>query len=336
MHRPDMTEMKCVLVKCACRLRLEERRVILNTTQSWDAFGHRWQMGPMLNLTRSVMFLFSRRWTSLISKNLWKAWAEVSSPSLLLRYDISISETIHSSQNCVWKCYAMSSSFAARMAEAADDGDGSLNSARTLIEDLVLAGYTLLMRTLRTLILATDPYPAKMHEVLPAAFHFGLIADILLCAHRYSPLPRKLRANLMSILRHLCQSTVCAEILATINDRMLETLAKCNKKGVKDEFQMFSQCKHSYYCSKECQSADWGAGEHKAACVAYRSSEHSSTQRRHLTTHDRDFMRALMGHDWRKSKGEIYKQMAECTKAHPDTGCFTAFDYVSGPFTAKV
>jgi hypothetical protein len=161
MHRPDMTEMKCVLVKCACRLRLKERRVILNATQSWDAFGHRWQMGPMLNLTRSVMLLFSRRWTSLISKNSWKAWAEVSSPSLLLRYDISISETVHPS-HCVWKFYAMSSSFAARVAEAADDGDGPPNSARTLIEDLVLAGYTPLMHTLRTLILATNPYPAKV------------------------------------------------------------------------------------------------------------------------------------------------------------------------------
>lgn len=47
-------------------------------------------------------------------------------------------------------------------------------------------------------------------------------------------------------------------------------------------------------------------------------------------------MRALMDHDWRKSKGEIYKQTVECMKAHPDAGCFTVFDYVSGPFTAKV
>jgi hypothetical protein len=132
--------------------------------------------------------------------------------------------------------------FAARVAEAADDGDGPPNSARTLIEDLVLAGYSPLMQTLRTLSLATDPHPAwaidscfsfllalfdvhKMHGVLPAAIHLGLIADILLCAHRYSPLTRKLRANLMFILRHLCQCTVYAEILGTIDDRMLETLA---------------------------------------------------------------------------------------------------------------
>jgi hypothetical protein len=132
--------------------------------------------------------------------------------------------------------------FAARVAEAADDGDGPPNSARTLIEDLVLAGYSPLMQTLRTLSLATDPHPAwaidscfsfllalfnvhKMHGVLPAAIHLGLIADILLCAHRYSPLTQKLRANLMFILRHLCQCTVYAEILGTIDDRMLETLA---------------------------------------------------------------------------------------------------------------
>ncbi|KAJ7719143.1 hypothetical protein B0H16DRAFT_410850 [Mycena metata] len=56
--------------------------------------------------------------------------------------------------------------------------------------------------------------------------------------------------------------------------RTCDNLA-CNKKDWKDAFQKCSRCKHFYYCSKECQSADWHAGGHRAACAAY--SEHSLT-----------------------------------------------------------
>ncbi|KAJ7446021.1 hypothetical protein B0H11DRAFT_395259 [Mycena galericulata] len=109
----------------------------------------------------------------------------------------------------------------------------------------------------------------------------------------------------------------------------------CNKMEMKTAFRMCSGCKHFYYCSKECQTADWSAGRHRAACSAYRT--HSLSAHHHLTLLDRAFMRALLDDVYVRSKGKIYDQMIKCMKTHPNAGYFIVFDYVSdGPFTFSV
>ncbi|KAJ7328464.1 hypothetical protein DFH08DRAFT_883994 [Mycena albidolilacea] len=57
-----------------------------------------------------------------------------------------------------------------------------------------------------------------------------------------------------------------AEILRQVAPKKMCDNLACSKKDVKDAFQMCSKCKHSCYCSKECQNADWHAGSHKTAC----------------------------------------------------------------------
>ncbi|KAJ6491188.1 hypothetical protein C8R45DRAFT_1213195 [Mycena sanguinolenta] len=259
-HRPNKTEMKHILVKCACRLRPEERLAILNATQGlYTIVGRAWASladgtDVELNTLRYVSVLL----TTMDISNLeelkegvgggFESLAALAVRHLDLPRDAAMTELrLDLLRNVLI--------FAARVAEAADDGDGPPNSARALIEDLVLAGHTRLMRTLRTLSLTTDPDPAwaidscfsfllalfgvhKMHGVLPAAIHLGLIEDILLCAHRESPLTRKLRANLMSILRHLFYVTVYAEVLGTINDRMLMLLSTTRSMKYSNDSQI--------------------------------------------------------------------------------------------------
>ncbi|KAJ7023754.1 hypothetical protein C8F04DRAFT_177254 [Mycena alexandri] len=84
--------------------------------------------------------------------------------------------------------------------------------------------------------------------------------------------------------------------------RTCDNLA-CNKKDWKDAFQKCSRCKHFYYCSKECQSADWHAGGHRAACAAY--SEHSLSEQHNLTLLDRAFMRAVLDQEYASCKAQI-------------------------------
>ncbi|KAJ6524403.1 hypothetical protein DFH09DRAFT_186434 [Mycena vulgaris] len=127
-----------------------------------------------------------------------------------------------------------------------------------------------------------------------------------------------------------------AEIMGQlVPKKMCDNLA-CSKKDVKDDFRMCSGCKHSYYCSKECQNADWRAGRHKPACLVHRRGAHNLTERHHLTKRNRDFMRALLDHDFRKHKGQIYDQIVKCIKVHPDAGWFIIFDCIGAPLTFKV
>ncbi|KAJ7093588.1 hypothetical protein C8R44DRAFT_396677 [Mycena epipterygia] len=115
--------------------------------------------------------------------------------------------------------------------------------------------------------------------------------------------------------------------------RTCDNLA-CNKQDFKDAFRRCSGCKHFYYCSRECQTADWITGGHRTACSAYR--EHSLSEHHNLTTLDRGFMRALLDYDYAKFKRKIYDQIIRCMKTHPNAGYFIVFDYVSdGPFTVQ-
>ncbi|KAF7352000.1 MYND-type domain-containing protein [Mycena venus] len=381
-HRPKLTEMKGVLVKCACRLRPEERSRILNATQGFYTVVGRvlgsLADGTDVGLARFVMALL----VTVDISNLEELVEGKIPPITELHLDLLRDFFV----------------FATRLAKTADiDGDPP-NSARRLAKAIVEVAVKPLMHTLYILSLSTDPDPGpvinkgfsfllqvlysmpKMYTVLPTAIDTGLIGAISLCGR---PSLSETHNNLKSLLlHHLSPSTMYAEVLWRLSDalqnahlmEMFELLAPelknsdiaeswthfimlvtnraeilrqvvpkkmcdnlaCSKKDVKDAFQMCSKCRHSYYCSKECQNADWHAGSHKTACSVYRHGEHTLTERRHLTKRDRDFMRAALDHDFRKYKHQIYDEIVKCIIAHPDAGWFVVFDYVSAPFGIEV
>ncbi|KAJ7704539.1 hypothetical protein B0H17DRAFT_13328 [Mycena rosella] len=398
-HRPKMTEMKRVLVKCACRLRPEERSRILNATQGFYTVVGRVLLadGTDVELARFVLGLLVTIDISNLEELVdgvggsFESLAALVVQHLVLTKDTPITE-LRLDLLCDFLV------FATRLAKTADIGSDPPNSARCLAEAVVEVTVRPLVHTLCMLGLTTEPDPGpvinkgfsfllqvlysmpKMYTVLPTAIDAGLIGAISLCGR---PSLSKTHNNLRSLLLdHLSPSTMYSEVLWRISDalqnahlmEMFEVLAPelkksdiaeswthfimlvtdraeilrqvvpkkmcdnlaCNKKDVKDAFQMCSKCRHSYYCSKECQNADWHAGSHKTACSVYRHGEHTLTQRRHLTKRDRDFMRAALDHDCSKYKHQIYDQTVKCIIAHPDAGWFVVFDYVSAPFGIEV
>jgi hypothetical protein len=137
--------------------------------------------------------------------------------------------------------------------------------------------------------------------------------------------------------------------------RMCRSLtgSQCNKKEMKEFFQICSKCKIFYYCSRQCQRTDWYEGGHRAACSAYgihylsMESDHTTKSQlnfiaysgayKDLTKFDRDFMRALLDCTYITHKGSIYDAIIKFIKTHPDTGYFIVFDYASdGPFSFMV
>ncbi|KAJ6554451.1 hypothetical protein B0H19DRAFT_147605 [Mycena capillaripes] len=162
-HRPNMTEMKRVLVKCACRLRLEERSRILNATQGfYTIVGRVWESladGTDDEIVRFVLALLA---TMDIFTNLEElvelegVGGSLESLAVLAVRHLDLSNNDTPITELRLNLLRDVLIFAARVAEAADDGDGPSNSARTLLENF-LAGHTRLMRTLRALILMTDP-----------------------------------------------------------------------------------------------------------------------------------------------------------------------------------
>ncbi|KAJ7749802.1 hypothetical protein DFH07DRAFT_552205 [Mycena maculata] len=403
-HRVDthgITPTKVVLLRCAARLRREERSPLMNNTKGFytevarvwaspdvqpDAlrfvFGHL-IIVDMLNLEELMEGVGGnvKDLARLVIQHIHLT-TDTNNVLTALRLDLLRDVLL----------------FATRVADAVDDGDGPPNSPRSLIASLVRLGVLKsLMHTVCTLSLTTDPDPAptlngcfsflrallgprKMHGVLPGAVADGLIGCILLCAHNPSLITT--HHHLTSLLmRNLSASTVYAEVLLEIKaalGREAEILAavtqelenstvfgawryflnivdkrfyilnsilmtsrttcdnfSCNKKDFKDAFRRCSGCKHFYYCSIECQKADWSTGGHRVACSAFPKltlGEHHS-----LTKRDRIFMRALLDEACLSFKTQIYDQTIKCLKTHPAAGYFVVFDYVSeGPFTLEV
>ncbi|KAJ7095571.1 hypothetical protein C8R44DRAFT_889991 [Mycena epipterygia] len=105
--------------------------------------------------------------------------------------------------------------------------------------------------------------------------------------------------------------------------------SQCSKIADKAGFQRCSGCLSFYYCSQECPIVDWGLGGHRLACAAYGTLRLNDRQR--LRVREREFLRALVHHDYRYVKPSIDAQQDVLLRKLAGRGLVTTFDYTDGP-----
>ncbi|KAJ7279897.1 hypothetical protein C8J57DRAFT_1711998 [Mycena rebaudengoi] len=110
----------------------------------------------------------------------------------------------------------------------------------------------------------------------------------------------------------------------SVVSRACDNLECCAIK-VKRAFKRCGGCRNQYYCSELCQGADWRTGGHRGACalLILRHEEH-------LRTRGRDFIRAILHHDYLKHKHNILLSQIKFFVAHPDQPNYVGFDYTEG------
>ncbi|KAF7364072.1 MYND-type domain-containing protein [Mycena sanguinolenta] len=97
---------------------------------------------------------------------------------------------------------------------------------------------------------------------------------------------------------------------------------ECGQILKKTDFKRCAGCKHTHYCSKECQINDWRTG-HRASCTRRPESP------AHLTNRDTAFLRFLVAHDYERHKQSIF--LARILQIHLyGEKLVTFFDYDTG------
>ncbi|KAJ7744733.1 hypothetical protein DFH07DRAFT_834222 [Mycena maculata] len=99
---------------------------------------------------------------------------------------------------------------------------------------------------------------------------------------------------------------------------------QCGIIKEKTRFWRCSGCFALFYCSKECQRLDWRRG-HRAFCSFYRSG-HTDIHLNY-TSRERAFIRALLYHDFKENKFQIYRESAATWVTKPNAELVVFFDY---------
>ncbi|KAF8207807.1 hypothetical protein K438DRAFT_1814314 [Mycena galopus ATCC 62051] len=113
--------------------------------------------------------------------------------------------------------------------------------------------------------------------------------------------------------------------------RACDNLECCAIKG-KRALKRCGRCRKQYYCSELCQAADWRTGGHRGACALLirRHKGASLYLPQHLRTRGRDFIRAILHHDYLKHKHHILLSQIKFLVAHPDQPNYVGFNYTKG------
>ncbi|KAJ7153247.1 hypothetical protein C8R46DRAFT_1357153 [Mycena filopes] len=117
------------------------------------------------------------------------------------------------------------------------------------------------------------------------------------------------------------------------SERMCDSL-KCNKIIAKTSLRRCSQCLDMYYCSPECQKADWASGGHRKFCRHLPKKGGIDT-----STREKSFLRFLLHADYLSHKHKILSLRPEyllSDNATTDPFYVTEFDYSSGPLQLRV
>ncbi|KAF7300012.1 hypothetical protein MKEN_01323700 [Mycena kentingensis (nom. inval.)] len=95
---------------------------------------------------------------------------------------------------------------------------------------------------------------------------------------------------------------------------------ECGKIVIRTETRRCAECQSVYYCSKNCQRADWRRAEgHREFCAFYKVGELCLTSHVHRPLHQtqRVYLRALLDHDYHKRWTEIHVQQIQHLLANP-------------------
>ncbi|KAJ7660275.1 hypothetical protein DFH06DRAFT_1401716 [Mycena polygramma] len=102
---------------------------------------------------------------------------------------------------------------------------------------------------------------------------------------------------------------------------------ECGAMRKDDTLLRCAACHNVFYCSKECQVADW-KGRHRKLCKTDANRPHEGAPQ--LTFRDRDFLRALLHHDYEAARVEVLALQIACLRRTPNDVCFVKFDYRAG------
>ncbi|KAJ6479491.1 hypothetical protein C8R47DRAFT_1322689 [Mycena vitilis] len=102
---------------------------------------------------------------------------------------------------------------------------------------------------------------------------------------------------------------------------------ECGAMRKDDTLLRCAACHNAFYCSKECQVTDWTDGHRKLCKTDVNRPQEITPQ---LTFRDRDFLRALLHHDYEAARAEVLALQIGCLRRTPNDLCFVKFDYRAG------
>ncbi|KAJ7744195.1 hypothetical protein B0H16DRAFT_1560450 [Mycena metata] len=99
----------------------------------------------------------------------------------------------------------------------------------------------------------------------------------------------------------------------------------CGKIDARHKFKCCANCQSVYYCCGDCQRTDWRAG-HREECGRSQAARLANPET--LSTRGRNFLRALLTHDYTRLMPEICAQQVRFMHDRPEeAGSFTMFNY---------
>ncbi|KAJ7131991.1 hypothetical protein C8R46DRAFT_1362601 [Mycena filopes] len=111
---------------------------------------------------------------------------------------------------------------------------------------------------------------------------------------------------------------------------------QCGIIREKSQFRRCCNCQRVYYCSTDCQKADWEMGDHRGVCKSMRRFRLTQP---HLNLRDLAFMRGLLHRDaalFTKLSGSHFATVLSRMQENPGELLVTVFDYSRGGVTCIV
>ncbi|KAJ7176217.1 hypothetical protein C8R43DRAFT_555901 [Mycena crocata] len=129
------------------------------------------------------------------------------------------------------------------------------------------------------------------------------------------------------------------EVFESVDLREYSTFKACDNMQCgmieeKSAFSYCSRCQSVFYCSKQCQAADWRAG-HRQSCKGERF-RCLDQEECYLDHREKKYFRALLDHDYDANKPEIYSQLVRAMHRDPGNPHVTFFDYTKGALRVEV
>jgi len=102
---------------------------------------------------------------------------------------------------------------------------------------------------------------------------------------------------------------------------------ECGKIQDRSRYRRCSGCKTHYYCSSDCQIADWKHGGHRNHCGSPALLSLGETSSCRLGFRERNFLRAVVQEDYADGIHSICETQVIFMANHPADRFFTLFDY---------